>query len=82
MFAEDSANGLGDVGRGEHGEGDLIEERLKDVVVAAVDDGDINGEPGQALCRIDAGKAAAYDDDAGTGGWDGFGQCAYDVPPL
>jgi hypothetical protein len=50
--AQDGADGLGDVGRGKHGEGDLIEQRLKDVVVAAVDDGDVDGQLGQALAAL------------------------------
>ena len=82
VLAEDGANGLGDVGRGEDGERDLVEERLKDVVVAAVHDRYVDGEFGQAFCRIDAGKAAADDDDARTDVSERFGESGQGVPPL
>ncbi len=63
-LAQDGADGLGDVGRGEDGEGHLVEQRLKGVVVAAVDEGDVDGQLGQAFGGVDAGKTAADDDDA------------------
>jgi hypothetical protein len=52
------------------------------VVVAAVDEGDFNGKMGQAFCGVEAGKAAADDDDAGTaeqGLPERFGQLAHGV---
>ena len=68
LVAQDGADGLGDVGRREHGQGHLVEERLKDVVVAAVDDRDVDGEPCEAVGGVDAGKAAADNDHAGAAG--------------
>ena len=74
MVAEDGADGLGDIGGGEHGEGDLVEERLEDVVVLAVDEGDVDWELGETHGGVNAGKASAKDDDAfavgaGVGDW-------------
>ena len=68
LVAEDGADGLGDVGRRKHGQCDLVEQGLEGVVVAAVDEGDVDGQMGQGLGGVEAGKAAAYDNDAGAAG--------------
>jgi hypothetical protein len=82
MTAEDGTNGLGDVCRGKHGEGDLVEERLKDVVVTAVDHRDVDREPAKADGCAEAAEAAADDDDAGADVVEGFGEIAQRVSPL
>ena len=85
VLAQDGADGLGNVGRREDGEGDLVEERLKGVVVAAVYDGNVYRKVGQSVGGMDAGKAAAYDDDAGAGVerlFKRFGQFTQNVPSL
>jgi hypothetical protein len=64
---------LGNVSRGEHGEGHLVEERLKSIVVAAVDYRDVDREPCKAVGGVDAGKAAADDNHAGAAGLERFG---------
>jgi hypothetical protein len=66
--AKDGADGLGNVCRRKHGQRDLIEQRLEGVVIAAVDEGDIDGQMGQGFGGMKAGKAAAYDDDARAAG--------------
>jgi hypothetical protein len=65
VAAKDGADGLGDVCRGEDGEGNLVEQGLKGVVVAAVDDGDVDGEFGQADGGAEAGETTADNDNAG-----------------
>ena len=65
-MAQDGADGLGDIGRGKHGQRDLVEQRLKCVVIATVDYGDIDWQVREALGRVQAGKARADDDDAGA----------------
>ena len=64
-MAQDGADGLGDVGRRKHGQRHLVEQRLKSVVVAAVDDSDVDGQMREPLGRVQAGESAADDDDAG-----------------
>ena len=68
LVAQDGADGLGDVCRGKHGQGDLIEQGLEGVVVAAVDEGDVHGQMGQGLGGMETAKAAADDDDARAAG--------------
>jgi hypothetical protein len=63
MLAEDGADGLGDLGGGEDGEGDLVEERLEGVEVLAVDECDVDGEFGEAEGGVHAGEASAEDYD-------------------
>ncbi len=66
VMAQDGADGLGDVGRRQHRERHLIEKRLKEVMIAAVDQGHVDGQVREALGRVEAGKASADDDHAGT----------------
>jgi hypothetical protein len=68
LVEKDGADGLGNVCRRKHGQRDLIEQRLEGVVIAAVDEGDIDGQMGQGFGGMKAGKAAAYDDDARAAG--------------
>jgi hypothetical protein len=70
LSAQDCADGLSDVGWREYGEGDLVKERLKGVMVAAIHQGYVHGQAGKATGRVNAGKAAADDDNAGpVGEW-------------
>ena len=73
LAAQNGADGLGDVRRGEHGEGYLVKQRLKGVVVAAVNYRYVDGEPCKAVSGVDAGKATADDNHAGAAGLEGFG---------
>ncbi len=68
LVAQNCADGLSDVGRREDREGDLIEERLEGVMVAAVHEGYVHGQAGKASGCMNACKAAADDDYAGTVG--------------
>ena len=43
VFGKDGADGLGDVCRGKHGQRHLVEQGLKGVVVAAVDESHVDG---------------------------------------
>ena len=67
LVAEDGADGLGYVGGREDGEGDLIEQRLKGVVVAAIDEGNVDGQVGESTRGVEARKAATDDEHAGAG---------------
>lgn len=64
LVAEDFADGRGDVRGAEGGGGHLIEQRLEEVVVAAVDESDAGGRVFEGLGGGDAAEAAADDDDA------------------
>ena len=61
-------------GRRQAGGRDLVEQRLEQMVVAAVDDGDVGGGAGQRLGGAQAAEARADDDDArpGHGGSPGY----------
>ena len=63
-FAEDAAEGSGDVGGGEGCGGDLIEEGLKEVVVFFVDEGDFEARVvGEFLGAGETGESATDDED-------------------
>jgi hypothetical protein len=68
LASQNGADGLCNVGWRENGEGDLIKERLKSVMVAAIHQGYVHGQAGKTACRVNAGKAAANDDNAGPVG--------------
>jgi hypothetical protein len=74
--AEDAADGLRDVSRRKHSQRHLVQQRLKGMVVGAVDHGDVNGQLAQPLRRGDAGESSADDDDARAGAFrvHAFGQ--------
>ncbi len=57
LVAQDGADGLGNVGRRQHGQRHLVEQRLKGVMIAAVDHGDIDGQAREAFGCVQAGKA-------------------------
>jgi len=59
---ENPADRRRDVAGRQRGGGDLIEERLKDVVVVAIDKGDADGRSRERSCRIQTAEPAADDD--------------------
>jgi hypothetical protein len=70
--AQDVAQGRRDVRRGEAGGGHLVQERLEDVMVVAVDERDLDGRMAQRARRGEAGEAPADDDDARSRGRPGI----------
>ena len=64
--AEDVAQRRGDVRRGQAGGGDLVEQWLEQVVVAAVDQGDMQAGAGKGAAGPQAGEAAADDEQVGN----------------
>jgi hypothetical protein len=60
----DLTNGRGDLGRREDRGRHLVEKRLKDVMIASIDQNDLRIGSSQRPRRRDPGKAAADDDDA------------------
>jgi hypothetical protein len=62
LAAQYRANGCTDVGRRQGCGRDLVEERLEDMVIAAIDDGDVDGGMGKRLGRRQAGEPAADDE--------------------
>ncbi len=61
VVAQDGADRLRDVSGREDRERNLIEQRLKGVVVLAVDDRDINGKLAEMPGRVDAAEPCADD---------------------
>ncbi len=64
--------GRGNVRRRKGGGRDLIEERLKKVVVGAIDDRHVDRFVGQAFGRLEAAEAGTDDDDVRVGRFWGF----------
>ena len=62
---QDPANGRRDVAWRERGHRHLVEQRLEDVMVAAVDDRESNLRAPQRARRVEPAKAAADDHDMG-----------------
>jgi hypothetical protein len=60
-MAEHTPQGGSDIGGRERARRHLIEQRLKKMVVAAVDQGDLHRRPLQSAGCREATKAAAYD---------------------
>jgi hypothetical protein len=58
---------LRDIGRRERGGGDLVEERLEEMMVAPVNQRDEHRNVAQRLRRLEPGEAAADDDDVAAG---------------
>ncbi len=63
LVPKKAANWPGDVGRGKPGGRDLIQQWLEKIIIALVDQGDTAARVAQRLCRGDAAKAGADDDD-------------------
>ena len=68
LVAQDVAQRRGDVTGREPGRGHLVEQRLEQVVVGAVDQGDVDRRLGQRPRRPQASKAATDDDDVRAAG--------------
>ena len=63
---QDAADRRGDLGRREPGGRDLIEQRLEQVIIVLVDDGDVERAAGERLGGGQAAEAGSDDDDAGV----------------
>src|ERR1700688_599054 len=64
LFLPELTKGRGDVGGCENCGRYLVEKRLKDVMIAPIDQNDLRIAPSQRPCRGDPAKAATNDDDA------------------
>src|SRR4051812_41203785 len=64
MIGEDGANWLRDVRRGETGGGGLIEERLGEVMILAIDQRDLRVGMAELLAKCQAAKSGAKDYDS------------------
>ena len=64
MVAQDGANGLSDVRRREYSQRNLVQQRLKRVVVLAIDQRHIHRQVGEPHCRVDASESTADHDHA------------------
>ncbi len=65
IFAEQRADRRGDIGRRERGGRDLVEQRLKEVMVGAIDQHQVDVILHEMMCGLEAAEAAADDDDPG-----------------
>ncbi len=66
LVAEDVAQGCGDIRGGQAGSGHLVQQRLEQVMVAAVDQGDAYALAGQGTGGPEAGKTAADNNQVGN----------------
>ncbi len=64
IVAHERTDRLRNIGRREHRKGNLIEQRLEEMIIFAVHDRDIDRQLRQVHGRVDAGKAAAQYDDS------------------
>ena len=64
LIAQDVAQRRGDRRRGEAGGGHLVEQRLEQVMVAAIDQRDLDRRPLELAHGPEAGESAADDDDS------------------
>ena len=64
LSSQDPSDGRRDVARRQPGRRDLIEERLKDVMIAAIDDGDVDGGAAQCARGIQPTKSTTDDEHA------------------
>jgi hypothetical protein len=62
-FAQHRAQWSGDVARRQAAGGDLVQQRLKQVEIAAIDDGDVTFDVFEAKHAVDAREAASDHDD-------------------
>ncbi len=67
-FSKNAAHGRGDIGRRESSGRDLVEERLKKVIIGAVDHGHADRFVAEMLGRLETAEAGADDDDVRFGG--------------
>src|SRR5262245_9430542 len=66
LRAQDLANRCGDLCRRQRANGDLVEQRLEQVMVRAVDEHDLNGGVLQRFGGGQAGESSADDDNDGS----------------
>jgi hypothetical protein len=66
VLLQDLPQGRSDRRRGKAGRGDLVEQRLEQMMIAAVDQGDANIGIGQFARGGEAAETAAEDDDMGA----------------
>src|ERR1700680_1640113 len=64
LSGHDRPNRIRDVARIQRRGGYLIEQRLKEVIVAPIDDRDPRRRALEGLCRVQPAEATAEDDDA------------------
>jgi hypothetical protein len=62
---QDGSDGLGDIGIRKAGGGQLVEKRLKKVMILAIDQGDFRPVAWESLAKRQPAKSRSYDDDAG-----------------
>ena len=67
LAPQDLAQRRGDVGRAQPRRRDLVEERLEQVMVASIDEGEAHGSAAQAARRPQPPEAAAQDHDVREG---------------
>ncbi len=63
LVAQDTADGLGDVGGRQDRQRDLVEQRLEGVMIFAIDEGDIDGQVSERYGCVKAAKTSAHDHD-------------------
>ena len=73
LAAQHAAQRRGDLALGEDAGRDLVEQRLEQVVVGAVDEGDLDRRASERLRRVEAAEASTDDEDA---------MCAGVMPPF
>src|SRR5215471_3059379 len=78
ITAKNSPDRLGDVGRRQCCSGDLIQQRLKQVIIVPVNDGDRDIGTAEPACDFDPAEAASYDDDVSTVGCSCAGHLSQD----
>jgi len=64
LVAQNGADRLGDIGGRQCRGRDLVQERLEEVVIVAVDHRHLDGRPGQLARRFESAEAGADDNDA------------------
>ena len=63
---QDSSDRLSDIGIGETGGGQLVEEGLKEVMILAIDQGDFRPVFGEGVAKGQPGETRSNDDDSGS----------------
>jgi hypothetical protein len=68
LVREDRSHRPGDIGRRQRAGGDLVEQRLKAVMVHPIDERDANRRPRHRLCGLEPAETRANNDNAGRFG--------------
>ncbi len=66
LFAENASNGSRDFSRRKRPSGHLIEQRLEEMIIAAINQRDIDLSTFQSLRSVEAGKAASQNNELVT----------------